>query len=87
MGTPSMNQTRLESLVEQCMSTLIGFAVSFAAWPVAAWLFDMSYTHGQHLGVTLFFTAISVARGYAIRRWFNARLRRAATLIARKVAP
>ena len=28
------------------------------------------------------FTVASVARGYAVRRWFNARIHRAATLLA-----
>jgi len=34
----------------------------------------------------LIFTVISVARGYIIRRWFNARLQRAAQRMAEAVA-
>ena len=34
----------------------------------------------------LIFTVISVARGYIIRRWFNARLQRAAQRMAEAMA-
>ena len=81
-----MQQTRLGSLIETCMNTLIGFLISYFAWPVAAWIFEIQYNHGQHFGVVLFFTIISVVRGYVIRRWFNARLHQAALSIARKVS-
>lgn len=71
-----MNQSRRASLVEAVLNTLIGLVVSFAAWPVAAAWFDIAYTVSGHFGVTGFFTVLSVARGYVVRRWFNARLRR-----------
>lgn len=80
-----MNQTRLQSLIETVINTLIGFILSFIAWPVAAFLFDMPYTHGQHFGIVMFFTVISVARGYVIRRWFNARLKLTASRLATKL--
>jgi len=79
-----MNQTRLESLIETIINTLIGFILSFIAWPVAAALFNMPYNHGQHFGIVLFFTVVSVARGYVIRRWFNGRLKLTASTLARK---
>lgn len=66
-----MGQSRLSSLIEALINTAIGFIVSFIAWPIAADLNGMEYTTGQHFGVVLFFTLLSVARGYVIRRWFN----------------
>ena len=69
-----MEQTRIGSLIETILNTLIGFVISFVAWPIAALLFSMEYSNAQHFQMTAFFTAISVARGYIIRRWFNARL-------------
>lgn len=81
-----MEQSRLGSLIEVCLNTLIGFGISWAAWPVAAELFGMPYTHGQHFGIVLFFTVISVARGYVLRRWFNGRLKSASRKLAERMA-
>ena len=78
----SMNQTKLGSFIESLINTLIGFFVSFLAWPVAAWLTGIEYSSGQHWAVVWFFTIISVARGYVVRRWFNARLHKASCDIA-----
>lgn len=80
-----MQQTRLESIIETCFNTLIGFFVSYFAWPVAAWYYEIPYNHSQHFGVVLFFTVLSIARGYVIRRWFNAQLHRVAMAIAAKL--
>ena len=57
-----MNQTRLMSLVEVSTNTAIGYAVSFAAWPVVA--------------------ALSIARGYIVRRFFETRIHRLAARVA-----
>lgn len=77
-----MNQSKLGSLIEAIINTAIGFIVSFVAWPVAAWITGISYTTGQHWAVVAFFTVVSVARSYVIRRWFNARLHNAAMKMA-----
>lgn len=78
-----MEQTRLSSLIEAALNTAIGFALSFAVWPLAAALFSVPYTVGSHFGVVGLFTVVSVARGYVLRRWFNARLKRMAARLAR----
>ena len=77
-----MNQSRLGSLIESAINTAIGFIVSFVAWPVAAWMTGIEYSSGQHWAVVAFFTVVSVARSYVIRRWFNARLHAAAMKMA-----
>ena len=77
-----MNQSRIESLIESAINTAIGFIVSFAAWPIAAWMTGIEYSNGQHWAVVAFFTVVSVARSYVIRRWFNARLHAAAMKLA-----
>jgi hypothetical protein len=64
-----MQQTKLQSLVEACINTFIGFWVSWLGWPVAAWLFNKPFSNGEHWGFVFFFTVLSVVRGYAIRRW------------------
>lgn len=81
-----MNQTRLESLAETLINTALGFAVSYFAWPVAAWWFNIPYNHGSHLGVVAFFTVLSIARGYVVRRFFNRRIHAIAVKLAARVA-
>jgi hypothetical protein len=78
-----MRQTRLVSLIETLLNTIIGFAVSFAGWPVAAAMTGIEYTHGQHWAVVLFFTVLSIARGYVVLRFFNNGLHLAAVKIAK----
>ena len=73
-----MDQSKLESLVETCVNTIIGFLVAFMSqivvFPLVG-LHDVSIAANLEIGAWL--TLISVARGYIIRRWFNARLRQA----------
>ena len=80
-----MNQSKLESFVETCLNTALGFIVSFTAWPLVAALFGLPYSVEQNLAITSIFTALSIARGYVVRRWFNAGLNRAAAGIARRL--
>lgn len=80
-----MDQSRLVSLIEVCFNTAIGFLVAYIAWPPAAAMFGLPYTHGQHFGIVAFFTVISVARGYVIRRWFNNGMHLAAVRLAKKI--
>lgn len=80
-----MLQSKLESLIEAVFNTIIGFVVSFAAWPICGWLFDLEYTSDQHVQVIAFFTVLSVARGYIVRRWFNHRIKLAAITAAQLI--
>lgn len=63
-------QTRLVSLVETCVNVAIGFVVSASVWPVVAVWQGFDYTFASNMQVTAFFTVLSVARGYAVRRFF-----------------
>lgn len=77
-----MNQTRLGSLIEVCINIVIGFAIN---WVANLWilpLYGFHITGGQAFSMGLIFTAISVARSYIIRRWFNGMLHRAAQRLA-----
>lgn len=80
-----MTQTRLGSFVEAVINTSIGFIVSLVVWPLAAYLFELEYTSGQHFGIVAIFTVTSVAKGYVVRRYFNARLHNAAQVLAKRV--
>lgn len=81
-----MEQSKLVSFIEALLNTVIGFAVSFIGWPVAAALTGIEYTSGQHWVVITFFTVLSVVRGYALRRFFNNGLHLVAVRLARRVA-
>jgi hypothetical protein len=64
-------QTKLESFIEAIVNTLIGFIITFiSSYPIYK-LCGVEVIGGQMLSVTLIFTAISVLRGYIIRRFFN----------------
>jgi putative Mn2+ efflux pump MntP len=76
-------QSKIESLVEVFLNTLLGFAVSFSAWPFVAAAFDLPYSVSSNLGITACFTALSIARGYVVRRFFNEKLHRAAQALTR----
>jgi len=59
------------SLIETIVSVCIGLVVSFVS---QLWLFriyDISITLAQNLELTLYFTVVSVIRGFALRRFFN----------------
>lgn len=81
-----MNQTRLGSFIEACVNVLIGFGINFAANLVVLPAFGLPVTASAAFGIGLVFTVISVARTYAIRRWFNARLHAAALRLAERIA-
>ena len=66
-----MSQSRLGSLTETVISTLIGMGASFAAnlWMLPLWGYEVSARQAVEIG--LLFTLVSVARGYFVRRLFN----------------
>lgn len=80
-----MQQTRLVSLIEATINTATGFMVSFALWPIAAYITGIEYTATQHWSVVAIFTASSVARSYVVRRFFNAELHLIAVNMATKI--
>lgn len=80
-----MNQTRIGSLIEAVINTAIGFGISMLLAVIVYPLFGHSFTMAQNLGITCIFTVVSIARGYILRRWFNAKLQLAAARMARAV--
>lgn len=81
-----MTQTRLGSLIEVLFNIAIGFAINWVANILILPLYGFQITGGQAFSMGLLFTVISVIRSYIIRRWFNARLHRAAEKLAGRVA-
>ena len=68
-----MKQTRLMSLVETLTNILVGFAVSLISqlWIFAAYGIHLALS--DNLMITVWFTVVSIARSYALRRYFNSR--------------
>ncbi len=66
-----MAQTRLGSFVEAWANIAVGFGINFTANLIVLPWFGFDVTTGDAFGIGLVFTAISLARSYFIRRWFN----------------
>lgn len=66
-----LGQTPLQSWVEVLGGTAIGFLLSCAAQAFIMPWYGIPTSLEQDLGIVLFFTGISILRGYAVRRFFN----------------
>lgn len=73
-----MSQSRRMSVVETAASTAIGFGISYIVSLTVLPLFGFPVTHGENFAIVCIFTVASLARGYFVRRLFNAWHRRAA---------
>jgi len=79
-----MQQSKIGSLIETILNTLVGFVGSmFIIWPLAAWVTGMEYTGKQQFWVVIIFTVWSVGRGYAMRRWANKAIHNSSIFLAR----
>lgn len=72
-----MNQTRKGSLVEAVAGTVIGFGVALASQLVIFPMYGVHVPISTDLAITVWFTGVSLVRGYCLRRWFNSRLKKA----------
>lgn len=79
-----MEQTRLVSLIEALINVLIGFVINFTANMTLFPLFGWEISVAQNIGLGICYTAISIARSYTIRRWFNNGLHVAAVKLAKR---
>ena len=58
-------------MVETITNVAIGLVVSFLSQVVIFKLYDIHISLAQNLELTLYFTVVSVIRGFALRRFFN----------------
>ena len=65
-----MSQTRTLSLIEACTSVAVGFLLSLGMQVVLFPAVGLQATLTQNLKLALGFTALSLARSYAVRRVF-----------------
>lgn len=75
-------QTRLSSLIESVLNVAIGFIVSLVITAIVMPAYGHAVTFSENLQITSIFTIASIARSYAVRRWFNARIHAAAQRLA-----
>ena len=64
-------QTKLQSAVEVLAGTASGFIIALLAQIFIMELYGIQSSLTQDLFITLYFTGISIIRGYAVRRFFN----------------
>jgi hypothetical protein len=64
-------QTKKQSLLEAMASTFIGFTVSLISTFLVFPIFNIESTPIKNVGITIFFTVISITRSYIVRRFFN----------------
>ena len=65
-------QSRRHSLLESCTNMVVGFLVAFVSQIAVFPMFGIHASISDNLGIGAWFTAISLARSYALRRLFNA---------------
>lgn len=66
-------QSKTQSLIESCINVFIGYIVAVASQFVIYPLFDISVSVEENLAIGLYFTMVSLVRGYFVRRWFNSK--------------
>lgn len=66
-----MSQTKRGSMIETVSSTAIGYTVAVLSQIVIFPVFDITISTGTNLVIAAWFTVISLARGYCVRRIFN----------------
>lgn len=66
-------QTRLQSMIEAWSNTLIGYLLNLGVQLIVYPLYGATFTFGQNIQIGLIFMAVSIARSYALRRFYNRR--------------
>lgn len=64
-----MSQSKSRSIQEACLQTGIGFGLSFLLQIILSHFYNMQVTFMDNVQITLWFTLLSLVRGYIVRRW------------------
>lgn len=75
-------QSRRASMIEAVANVAIGYFVAILSQLAVFPLFGIHVPLSANLWIGAWFTVISLVRSYALRRWFNARLRAASERLA-----
>lgn len=68
-----MNQTPRHSLIESITNTAVGFGVALGSQLIIFPLFGVNLPLSANFKIGLWFTLISILRGYVLRRIFTRR--------------
>lgn len=66
-----MNQSRIDSLIESFANVAVGYGVALASQLLIFPLYGIHVNLSANIAIGLWFTVISIARSYIIRRFFN----------------
>ena len=69
--TATLGQTKKQSLTEAFINVAVGYIISFLSLSIILPLMGIESSPGKNVQITLYFTAISIIRSYALRRYFN----------------
>jgi len=78
-----MTQSRRMSLIEAITNTAVGYLLAVVVQLIAFPRFGLDVTFADNVAIAALFTAVSIARSYALRRLFE-RLRRPAPIPFRR---
>jgi hypothetical protein len=71
-----MSQSRLGSFIEALANVAIGYGVALASQLVIFPHYGVHVSLAANVEIGLWFTAVSIARSYCVRRLFNRRTQR-----------
>ena len=77
-----MRQSRLGSFIEALTNVAIGYGVALVSQLLIFPLYGIHIPLSSNIWIGVWFTVISIARSYVLRRWFNDRLHRVVGRIA-----
>lgn len=66
-----VRQSRRHSFYESCVNVVVGYFVALGSQMVIFPVFGIHVTFRDNIMIGLYFTAISIARSYALRRYFT----------------
>ena len=70
-----MTQSRRMSLIEAASNVMVGYALAVATQILVFPWFGLQPSFAENLAIGAVFTCLSLVRGYALRRFFAARMR------------
>ena len=71
-----MSQSRKGSLIEACTNIAVGFVISLISQLTIYPLYGIHASIETNVQITIWFTVISLARSYGLRRLFNNKVAR-----------
>jgi hypothetical protein len=79
-------QTARQAIIEAWANIVIGFSINYSMNLVILPLVGIAPTLAQNFWLGWVYTAVSIVRQYALRRWFNDRIHTFAARAARRLS-